>query len=95
VPRTRPIVPPGHSPSIAINRGQLTTRRALLLTSKNASGNVSFPIFLRYSRPPEHNMSEQVKKTVVGERPENLRMNMDLPQSRGQLSNSDIEKYLA
>jgi hypothetical protein len=40
-------------------------------------------------------MSEQVKKTAVGDRTENLHLNGDLPQNRGQLSNPDVEKYLA
>ena len=40
-------------------------------------------------------MSEQVKKTAVGERSENLHLNTDSPENRGQLLESDIEKYLS
>jgi hypothetical protein len=40
-------------------------------------------------------MSEQVKKTAVEDRAVAPHLNLDLPQNRGQLSNPDIEKYLA
>jgi thiocyanate desulfurase len=41
-------------------------------------------------------MSEQVKKTVVGDRAENQHLNVDLPKNSGQvLTNADVENYLA
>src|ERR1700760_2153208 len=85
--RTRivPVAPRNRRPpSLIINRGQVTFRHGVLLTSKKASGNVLFPIFLRYSCPPEYSMSEQVKKPAIGERAENLHRSVDLQKKGGQ-----------